>query len=402
MRFLPLTIAFVLSLYGLNCSGQSDTIIVYTPSTQLVDTILPVVFDTTLEAGHTPSSEGSVVGLDSLPTDFPTTNLLTGVEHTFMEHASNWFNVGDYPVRAAIKLARESADTLQHVCSGMMVSRSFVLTASHCVLDFQDGTFYDDGILAFPGYDMGEENLQIPSSAVERVYVFKRNLGNSTQMGYDIALVELADPIGDQSGWIGIGFESDDFIESNIFHKFSYPGWPLPFDTVGNYNGDTMYYDYGSMNVLPPFAGIDSPDAAGIPGQSGSSMFVVNGTDLYSLGVLSWSTGYRHTRVTNNIYHQFKPLLENDQLASSIAQVEVGQFKGYPNPTEGDITVDLGPEHSSIAGTLSIYDMTGKLLNSTVITSELERLSLPEREGVYLIQLIDKEGGVWSRRVVRY
>ena len=396
----PQSIALLFFSYSMVCFGQSDTIIVYTPSTQQMDTILPVEYDMTLTLGHTGSNEGGLPGTAILNNSIPMVDLMSGVNHTMIGWANEWFNVGDYPVRATIKLAREAGDSLDHVCSGMMVSRTFVLTASHCVLDFQSGTFFEGGILAFPGYDQGEENPTVPSSAVERVYVFNRNVGGTTQSGYDIALLELADPIGEQTGWVGIGFESDDFIENNIFHKFSYPGQPLPNDTVGLYNGDTIYYDYGEIEVLSNFLGIQSSDAFGIPGQSGSSFFVENGSDLFSVGVLAWSNAYRHTRITNNIYHQFKPLLDNDQQVASIQHDDFDDFRIYPNPTDGQVTINLSQFYDNID--LSIKSALGQeVLSTTLRNAHQFDLSVPWESGVYIIELTSNENREVFRVVKR-
>jgi V8-like Glu-specific endopeptidase len=140
-----------MTIFGHAGFAQNDTIIVYTPATQEIDTILPVSFDTTIAAAHAGSNTGSLIGQILLSNDIPVDDLWPDVNHTTLQMASDWFDVSENPMRAAVKLAVWNADTIESGCSGMIVSRSMVLTAAHCILDYSTGEFFDDGIVAFPG-----------------------------------------------------------------------------------------------------------------------------------------------------------------------------------------------------------------------------------------------------------
>lgn len=400
MRLPQIILAAVVTLSVFSCIAQSDTVIVYTPSTQEMDTILPVSFDTTLQADHTGSFAGYLNGEALLSNDIPTTELMAGVNHTELQLASEWFDVAEYPMRAAIKLGRWTADSIQHVCSGMMVSNSMVLTAAHCVMGHSDGEFYVDGLVAFPGFDNGEENSQVQSSAVERIYVFKRIVGSNITSGYDIALLELEEPMGAQTGWIGLGYETDDFVENHVFHKFSYPGEPHPIlDSLRDFNGDTMYYDYGEIDVLEPFLGISSPDGFGRVGQSGSSFFYTNGQDSYSLGVMSWSTNYRHTRITNSVYHQLKPIIEGDEQVG-VAENETLNVGVYPNPTTGRVRIELKETESLVH--VAVRNNLGQQVFSAQFSNGTQsEVDIPGPPGLYLIEVSSEEGRA-VRRIVKF
>jgi hypothetical protein len=394
-----MAMAIALSAIGFSCYAQTDTIIVYVPSTQALDTILSVPFDTSLQSGHTGFFVGDLLGQFGLSNSLPTANLMMGVAHTDLQLASDWFDVADYPARAAIKLARMDADTLQHICSGMMVSRSMVLTAAHCIMNGSTNEFYDDGILAFPGYHNGEENMDVPSSSVESIYTFKRYIDGASH--YDMALLQLLEPIGNQTGWIGIGFESDDFVESNMWHKFSYPGLPHPspaLDSARNFNGDSLYYDYGELEVLEPFIGIQSSDAFGRQGQSGSSFFYSDNLASYSLGVMVWSAAYSHSRITNSIYHQLKPIIENDEQVG-VSENEALNVGVYPNPTTGMLSIELKDSESNVH--VSVRNSIGQeVLSRQFSNGSQARIDVPGTPGLYLVEVTSQEGRA-VRRIVK-
>lgn len=64
-----------MTIFGHAGFAQNDTIIVYTPATQEIDTILPVSFDTTIAAAHAGSNTGSLIGQILLSNDIPVDDL---------------------------------------------------------------------------------------------------------------------------------------------------------------------------------------------------------------------------------------------------------------------------------------------------------------------------------------
>ena len=144
-----------------------------------------------------------------------------------------------------------------------------------------------DSLLIAPAYDNGSYQPSLPNSVVEKYYVFKSYYNHSAND--DIALLQLREPVGQQVGWIGIAFSSDpSYFSNKVFHKLSYPAVPNPNNPSQVYNGDTLYYNYGYIDVINSFLGINSHDAYGVPGQSGSSLFYTDNNQYFSFGVLSF------------------------------------------------------------------------------------------------------------------
>jgi hypothetical protein len=226
---------------------------------------------------------------------------------------------------------------------------------------------------------------------VEKVYIFKTFYDNN---GWDdIALLQLIQPIGQQTGWIGMAFNTDtSFFTGRVFHKFSYPGTVNPFDTTKIYNGDTLYYNYGYINNLPPDnIGINGPQVQGIPGQSGSSLFYTDNIDYYTFGVLNFSTQYRHYKINQNVFYQLKNIIEN--YATSVTETSAGGNKVniYPNPFSSYATIQLS--NPVTHANLSLFNATGEVVREIQNISGQEiilaREDLPE--GVYFIRLTQGE-----------
>ena len=59
----------------------------------------------------------------------------------------------------------------------------------------------------------------------------------------------------------------------------------------------------------------------------------------------------------------------------------------YPNPTRGEIFVDISPYDPKEESFLQVYDLSGRLMETRSITSERTRVELRGIAGVYLINI---------------
>ncbi len=370
--------------------GQSDTILVYDVRTQTTDTILPISFDTTTIFNSTSSAIGSLgtpVTLNLIP---PTTNLFSGSNFSDIERAELFYSVTDYPIRTAIKLFGWVNDTMYQGCSAIMIGGNLALTGAHCIMLNQNWQF--DSMIAVPAYDNGIYQPTIPTSMVDKYYMFK-----TWYVGWsdDIAIIQLRQPIGQQIGWIGIAFSSDaNYFTGKVFHKLSYPGVTNPWDSTKVYNGDTLYYNYGFIdNISANILGVNSPEALGIPGQSGSSLFYTDNSEYYSFGVLSLSSNYQHAQITRDIFYQFKNIMDNYAVATQEIAPNSTSVLIYPNPTNQHATVEFdNPRQEN--HTLTLYDIQGRLVYTVrdITTNKVEVYRKNLTSGLYFFQIrSDKE-----------
>lgn len=348
----------MLTLPVVQAFGQADTIIVYKINTQTIDTILPISFDSTITFDKTTSSFGSFGSQTALSLLPPTTNLFSNSDFSELARAELFFNVSDYPIRAATRLFNYKNGVLASSCSGIMVANDLVLTAGHCAYNYINKVWGYDSIQVAPSYNNGLVPPALPSTMVDKVYIFKTFYDKKSWD--DVALLQLRQPIGQQTGWIGIAFNSDtSYFTGKVFHKLSYPSITSPFDTTRHYNGDTLYYNYGYIDKLPPNnLGINSPQALGITGQSGSSFFYTDNIEYFSFGVMSYSNMYRHYQFTKNIFHQFKNIINTYSTATQEVLTNENMIKIYPNPFNSYTTIQLNK--TVINAEATIFNLYGQ------------------------------------------
>jgi len=323
----------------LNCQtsySQQDTLVNYNTISHQIFYYPLVLIDTTKEFEQSGWNYGSYPGRDLLDLE-PPDSTYNNSGFTDYIPLQNLYNTNNYPSRTAVKLYRSKNDTLFQLCSGIMVSPEYVLTACHCVggYDTNRVLIFRDSIWAFPAFDNGIENPLFGKSLSAEYITFKSNLTTNTGfVNKDIALIKLNDGLGIKTGWIGIAFSNEDsYFESNLFHKISYPMTVDPFDTTRKYNGDTLYYNYGTLDLVQEkWIGYN---ISGIPGQSGSSLFFTDNTGFYSFGTLAWSNQSRHLRITPEIYYPFKDVILDSLSLVGDEKVLVDDYflsNAFPNP----------------------------------------------------------------------
>lgn len=356
---------FLFALILCDVYSQSDTIIAYDVRSQSVSEILPVLFDESAIFEHTSHSLGLMdkVELDLNP---PNWNLYAGTEFMKMERAELFFDIANYPVCTAVKLFNFTNDSLSQGCSGVLVGENLVLTAAHCISDHQ-GNWRADSIMVATGFDNGEYHSDLPRSIVSKYYIFKSYYDSRSSMDY--ALLELEKPIGQQAGWIGMAFTTDtSFFSDKVFHKFSYPIDASSVDTTIHVNGDTLYYNYGKIDMLSDhLLGLNSDEARLIPGQSGSSLFFTDNFDYYTLGIAIFSSHYIHYRISNNVFYQFKNVMDNYTGTSINHIVKKDGFTIYPNPVSNIARVEFD-NRSNQTYTISIFDIMGRIVKTESTT----------------------------------
>lgn len=363
IRFFTISIFILFLFLRPACLRAQDTLVVYDIASQAIDTILPVI-GTPAAFAKTSSSTGTMgnkVALSQVP---PTTNLFSGSDFCDITKAANWFNLASYPARTAVALRYYRGDSLKTGCSGMLVSPSAVLTAGHCVYDYVSRTFSKfDSLKICPAYNNGVDHPALPVSMAKKIYIFKTYYDQ--RITDDIALIQLEKPIGFQTGWVGIGYESNlNNYQNKVLHKFSYP-YRDPF---GNrvFNGDTMYYNYGYINITSNYLGINSTAATGAQGQSGSSFLYTDNSDYYSVGVFNYSNTYYHYPIRQNVFTQFEHVLTAYATGISEEQAMKATPAIYPNPFDKVLYIDAGETKNM---TLKLSNSLGQVLREISVSS---------------------------------
>lgn len=364
---------------------QPDTIIVYTIKTGKIDTILPINFNSTDTFAITPFNIGSLGSISSLSQVPPVSNLFTNSMFCDIAKADNILNISDFPMRAATAFRYYKFGLAKTSCSGILISPNFVLSAGHCVFKYASQTFsYYDSLRISPSYNNGQEPINIPGSFAKRVYIFKTYYDK--KQFDDIALIELEEAIGLQTGWVGIGYSTNfSNYQNKVFHKFSYPAYIHPYDSTRVYNGDTLYYNYGLINNFSPNYGISGPNAIGVQGQSGSSFLYANNNEYYSIGVFNFSSNYIHYPISNNVFYQFQNILNNTPMSLNESLTNNTSALLWPNPFSDIIKVQTSKPGSFV---FSIYNSIGQKILKQAFDGSYQSFLLNDlKKGIYFISI---------------
>ena len=376
--------------------GQ-DTLVSYSTRTKTMEILPPVEFDPYAVFDTTSTSIGEFENNIRLPNYFPKENLYNHSEFTRLEPAADFFDLTNYPIRTAVRMFRYQNDSLKGACSGIMVSENMVLTAAHCLISINSVTHNDgsreririwsgDSIFVSPAYNDGKNQKLLPNAFAINYYIFKNYYDN---LRSDIALMELAKPIGRQLGWIGLAYAEDTVLmNQKVLHKLSYPRIANPYDSTEIFNGDTLYYNFGKADFsrYSQYEWIEVKGTQGIPGQSGSSLFFESNNRYYTVGVLNTATDLHHQGITPNSFYQLKNILENS--TSSGVDSEELIAKVYPNPVASfGVFLFENPLEDKLC--LEVYNSSGqRVLTKCNITSQSIRIDRNElQKGVLFFQV---------------
>jgi hypothetical protein len=361
--------------------GQPDTLISVAITT---GTITNVPYRTSSDQPTTPARAGTLP-VNSLPTLSPVEET-DGMKFTRPMLADRIMTVAAYPAGTTVQLQMYKKKKAVGQCTGNLVAPNLVLTAAHCLVNpATRRPDCDEIIVASAGtntIDGGRLASRARSALMLKSYYDQEGRE-------DIMLLELEDPIGEHTGWIGLSCRGDSsFIESTLFHKFSFPA-QVQEVSFGATTGRQLHYNYGSIGFISSdvLGIIGEPAPHATPGQSGSSFLYTDRDKWYSVGVSIYSRMYQHQRITKEIFDAFEPVI-----LESITGMNTLPYVLYPNPVRQSAVLKVATPMTRY--TLLILNTNGDIVrtrsgaNSDTVMIDRENLSA----GEYSFRLQDDAG----------
>lgn len=387
-------LVFVFTLFfHLSLFAQKPLCYIYDRNTLKLDSIVSFEYDKSIVSDRT--NYKAVTDIQYLYEAIDTFKTHNESDFTLKYKVAEHFDINKFPLTAAIKTLTIKNEQIKGHCSAIMVSPKHILTAAHCHSTFgnqvgphlqllnQDSTFF-----ACPAFD-GSLNQNFDCSNISKLYIFNYA---------DIALLELEDPIGYQTGWVGTEFDTEIDLKTSYFYNFSYPGpvrYPITLLDSSIYNGDTLYFKMGNATSTNNKS-IVIQDSFGNPGESGSALMRVINDEAYYTNAIMCCGGLIFDKLVPEIFFTIKSIIsESINVVNDHKQESISIF---PNPTKDIVHIVFDETSYS---SIKIFDWNGNLLVTKTISEDSHQLDFNNKpDGVYYL-LFESISGLKMKKIIK-
>lgn len=189
--------------------------------------------------------------------------------------------------------------------TGFMIGPSAVVTAGHCVINA-----YNNGFNSFRAIPAKNGTIEPYGSTTVTKIVIPKYV-QSGPVSDDWAILELSDPIGNQTGWLGLKWQSWSYDGTKVWST----GYADRGTVSSQISGDSYMY-VGNGTVRATFSDRIQGDWSAVSGFSGGPVYAYYSDLGYTaIGILTGggvdggsysSSVYTHaTRITKDMYNLF-------------------------------------------------------------------------------------------------
>ena len=202
---------------------------------------------------------------------------------------------GSYPWRVHCSLRITARDGSQWIGTGWFCGPRTVITAGHCVFIKNSGVAGRDGWVRSITVIPGRNGVTQPyGSVVSTDFRTVAAWGNSANHEYDYGAILLPTPLGNQTGWLGIGAYSDATLLATTANISGYPG---------DKPAGTQWYHarrVTSVGVRKVYYDVDT-----VGGQSGSAVYRIFNGARHAIAIHAYggATSNSGTRITAEVYN---------------------------------------------------------------------------------------------------
>jgi V8-like Glu-specific endopeptidase len=169
----------------------------------------------------------------------------------------------------------------EFVGTGWFAGPRTLITAGHCVFDSQQMGGWAESIEVIPGRD-GDEAPAFGTFTSKKFSSVDTWL-DSRDPDFDIGAIHLEEPVGEKTGWFGIGALTDDELTESNVNISGYPAVPG--------GGEQQWHARNRVRAVTPRRLFYDVDTSG--GQSGAPVFryEMEGSEPTVIGIHAYGVG---------------------------------------------------------------------------------------------------------------